>query len=124
MFRNGEQRYHQLGMPSPNTPANVTFDIEFRCKQNYTADDFFSNVELNSLKLTLKQRDIFAEIMHPSITGTGIDSNNNSIPIYSLTFESSEILTTLLSGGGTAHFAFRLPFNIPVQYSIFSRETF
>lgn len=125
VFWNREQSYHQLRMPLPNTSANAAFYIEFRCEQKYSAGDLFSYMESNILMLTLRQRDIYDQMIHLSIIKTGIDSDNNSIQNghYSLTFESSGILTTLLLQGRTAHCTLKLLFNI--QYSmILSRVTF
>ena len=62
---------NQLGMPSPNRSAAVSFDVELGREQNYNTSDLLSYVQSNIPKLTLEQKGIYNQIMQTVNNGVG-----------------------------------------------------
>lgn len=120
-----------LGMPSPNRPANDLLNTDLQREHMFDVNDLNAFVQTNEPKLLTGQKNIYDTVMHSIAAqqggfcfldapgGTGktflislilakVRSNGN----VALALASSGIAATLLDGGRTAHSALKLPLNI------------
>ena len=123
--------YIQLGMPLPNKFAAASFDDELRRERNYNTCDHLSYMQSNIPKPTHEHNGIDAQILKIISNGVGENFSIDAPGGADKTFPISLILTafrfqnvialsvalsglaeTLIPGGRTTHFAFKISLNM------------